>query len=60
MENNYLTVQEAIDILMKIEDKSIHFESYDIKTGERHLIKNIDVIYDGEDSHERNVDLNMV
>jgi len=56
--NKYLTVQEVIDALMEVEDKSIHLEMCEPDGGDRHLLTNVDILYDGEDNHERNVDLN--
>lgn len=53
-----LTVQEVINSLMDVEDKSIHCEMCPSPSSDRYLLHDVDIIYDGEPEHERNVDLN--
>ena len=53
-----MTVQQLIDELQQVEDKSIHIELCDLE-GDRYSLLNVDIIYDGEPEHERNVDLNF-
>lgn len=56
--NNTMTVQDLIDELMEVDDKAIHIELCDLE-GDRFLPVGCDIITDGEDSHERNFDINF-
>lgn len=53
-----LTVQQLIDELQQVEDKSIHIELCDL-SGDRHKLLGTDIITDGADFKERNFDLNF-
>lgn len=54
-----MSVQELIDALMQVEDKTIGIELYDCNGGERYEILSTDIITDGEPQYERNFDLNF-
>jgi hypothetical protein len=54
-----MTVQELIDELNQVEDKSIGIELYDLNDGERYFITSTDIIMDGKPQHERNFDINF-
>ena len=58
MANKVMTVQELIDELMEVQDKSVHIELCDL-SGDRYLPVGFDIIYDGDPEHERNVDINF-
>lgn len=54
-----MTVQELIDELNQVKDKSIDIDLYDCNSGERYKLLSVDLIMDGKPPHERNIDLNF-
>lgn len=54
-----LTVQQLIDELQKVEDKTIQIELCDLN-GDRYSIAGTDIIYNYENNVERNFDINFI